>query len=374
MLLPPAWVLKLDVPKPTPYPFESVFGSVDQVTLDALKRFSSLRDEVAGALAKSAADAGIMAIERYLPSLRGLMHTVENLPPDTLRGLKISWTTPLFAKYSSSPVTAYNTLKLEWHMIIYSYGILHRNAAMDLSLTMTDSDFDEKSKQVANLLCTAAGIFEFLRGEAGMWLVKPDPLFTELKDDTLVALSSLSLAEAQTFAIKKAVLKATRGKVVAKLCMDVVQKCETAYSLLKSQASAYEPGLMALTTYMQVTMDVFKAIALKCEALEFVTAHQYGSAVGYLRVALATVPEDKSKTIKPLEWLYKEVQVQRNDLQRVSDVHTTDNDKIYFEAVLDAKSVVYPEGRNIMKLVPFSLPPAVVIPVVFKQGTSCIVQ
>ena len=60
MLPPPAWVLKLEAPKPTPFPFESVFGQVDQVTLDALKRFSQLRDEVAGALAKSAADAGIM--------------------------------------------------------------------------------------------------------------------------------------------------------------------------------------------------------------------------------------------------------------------------------------------------------------------------
>ena len=66
---------------------------------------------------------------------------------------------------------------------------------MDLFLTMTDSDFDDKSKQVANLLCKAAGIFEFLRGEAGKWLVKPDPLFTELKDDTLVALARFERGE-----------------------------------------------------------------------------------------------------------------------------------------------------------------------------------
>lgn len=58
---PPVWVLKLDCPKPTPYPFETVFGQVEQVTSDALRRFSNLRDEVAGALAKSSADAGIMA-------------------------------------------------------------------------------------------------------------------------------------------------------------------------------------------------------------------------------------------------------------------------------------------------------------------------
>lgn len=59
---------------------------------------------------------------------------------------------------------------------------------MELCQTTTDSDFDEKSKQVANLLCKAAGIFEFLRGEAGKWLAKPDPIFTELRDDILVAL------------------------------------------------------------------------------------------------------------------------------------------------------------------------------------------
>jgi hypothetical protein len=118
------------------------------------------------------------------------------------------------------------------------------------------------------------------------------------------------------------VLKATSGKVVAKLCMDVVQKCETTLSLLKPLATAYErfplllfpffdetkAGLLTVTTYTTVTMDVFKAI----EALEFVNVQyvflssfsssfaevsysNYGATIGYLRVAVSTFPEGKSK-------------------------------------------------------------------------------
>jgi hypothetical protein len=60
MLPTPGYVLKLEVPKPTPFPFETVFGSVDHLTSEGLKRISHLRDEVAGAIAKSSADASIM--------------------------------------------------------------------------------------------------------------------------------------------------------------------------------------------------------------------------------------------------------------------------------------------------------------------------
>lgn len=77
MLPPPAWVLRLEVPKPTPYPFEAVFGNVEQVTSDALKRFSQLRDEVAGAIAKSAADAGIMVCRVKI--IEWINHTNLNL-------------------------------------------------------------------------------------------------------------------------------------------------------------------------------------------------------------------------------------------------------------------------------------------------------
>lgn len=59
---PPTWILKLEVPKPTPIPFESVFGQVEQITLDVLKGISVLRGEVVGAINHSSSESAIMVL------------------------------------------------------------------------------------------------------------------------------------------------------------------------------------------------------------------------------------------------------------------------------------------------------------------------
>jgi len=369
----PTWVLKIDVPQPSPLSFEYAFKQVEQQTTDELKRVSFLRDEVMGTIAKASADAGIKAIERYIPSLLGLMHTVDSLPPTSYAAIRIGWTTPLFGKYQSSPFY-YGSFKFEWHMILLAYGILHRNAAVEILLTTTDSDFEEKSKVIANLLCRAAGIFDFLRGEAGRWVVKPDPVFTEIKDDAISALSTLSIAEAQMFAIKKAVNQATSEKVVTKLCVDVVQKCESVLSLVSPMSNAYEPGLLTLVAYTTAVAGAFKALVFKYIALDLSKNKKYGQSIGHLDAAIAALPEDKSKNLKHLNWLYKEIKIQSDEIKRLHESYTNDNNTIYFEVVPDHKAILLPEGKGLMKPVAYVSPPASVIPFIPSKGSSCSIQ
>lgn len=98
-------------------------------------------------------------------------------------------------------------------------------------------------------------------------------------------LSSLSLAEAQQLAIKKAVLKATSGGVVAKLCADVASKCEQAAIPIRPRAAPPEnitnhsimiqiffdttlSVIMQLESYLSLSSALFKALATKNVALE----------------------------------------------------------------------------------------------------------
>jgi len=259
-------------------------------------------------------------------------------------------------------------------MILLAYGVLHRNAAVDLVMTMGDADFEEKSKLVANYLCRAAGVFEFLRGEAGRWLVKPDPLFTELKDETLSALASLSMAEAQLCAVKKAALKASSDPVMAKLCMDAMQKYDSAVALLTPMTNPYEPGLLTVSAYATATSGILKALALKYKSVESAKATKHGVAVGYITAALSSIPEDKSRNMKHLEWVYSQVRAQRADIQRIFDVYTNDNNTIYFEPVPDPKTITLPEGAGFMKAIAYVTPPASMIQFIPKKDSGCVVQ
>jgi hypothetical protein len=85
------------------------------------------------------------------------------------------WSTTVAFKYSSNPMV---NPSFHWELVmvrafqfqlltlqvLMSYAVLHRNMAhIQLVTTNVNSDeFDEKSKSIANYLCKAAGIFDYI--------------------------------------------------------------------------------------------------------------------------------------------------------------------------------------------------------------------
>lgn len=70
---------------------------------------------------------------------------------------------------------------------------MHRNLALEILSSTSESDYDEKSKVISNLLCKSVGIFDCIRDELSKWTPKPDRPFPELFDETYITLSKYVL-------------------------------------------------------------------------------------------------------------------------------------------------------------------------------------
>jgi len=371
----PTFIYKIATPTTSRIYFDSVFGSVELSSADELRKISLIRDEVVIALERASSDASIKAIERYLPHLGGVIAAASTLPPEAMKNLKVSWTTPLSYKNSSSSLTVYGSLQFEYAMLLLAYGIVHRNAAIEVLATTLESDYEEKSKIMSNFLCKSAGIFEFMKEAVASWLPKPEGAYAEFFDQTYIALASLSLAEAQELAIKKAVLKATNPSIVAKLCVDVANKVSLSAGIIRSAPNTSDIILQQFEVYLTLSASLFNGLASKHLALHSNQAHKYGLSIGIMKAALTHIPEDiRLKNMPVLDSFVNEIRTQRKEIKTLFEQYTSDNNSIYFEPVVDGSEIGLPEGRSVTKSLPFTLPPPTSIQIVLKKGYDCIIQ
>jgi len=271
----------------------------------------------------------------------------------------------------------YGSLYFEYVMLLLAYGVMHRNAANELLVTTTETTYDENSKIISNLLCKSAGIFEYTRGQLLKWLPKPAGIFAEFVDETYVALLSLSLAEAQQLAIKKAILKGTTGSTIAKLCVDVANKCEMSAGIIRPFATAYEYILQQFERYMYINGALFKAIALKQTSIEWYKDRKPGMSIGVMKAAIDLLPEDllKLKNMAALDKFVADVKQERKEIDSLLTAYTNDNNTVFFDRVVDDKSATaLPEGKCIAKPVEYTPPQPITIQIVVKEGYACIVQ
>jgi hypothetical protein len=370
----PTHIYKLTTPTTQKIQFDAVFRNVEPETEEMLKKVSYVRDEVVVALERASSDAAIKAIDRYFPLLVGLIQAASALPPDSTKSLKVAWTLPLNGKYFTSHMIVYGSLNFEYVMLLMAYGVLHRNAAHELLNATSDSSYDANSKIMSSLLCRSAGIFEYIRGELLKWVPKPDGVFAEFVDETYVALSNLSLAEAQQLAIKKALMAGSASSsVVAKLCADVANKCDHCAMIVRGFG---EQVTQQFEAYLTLSGSLFKALAAKFVALDCGKSVKFGQAIGYLNSGLSFISPDlkPNRYMPTLDSFINTILSQRKEMAELCAIYIADNNAIYFDRVLSATDAQQPEGKCITKPQPYAPPEPHSVQIVVKEGGLCILQ
>ena len=125
-------------------------------------------------------------------------------------------------------------------------------------------EYKEKSNQVVQSLCTAAGIFDYIKKiELSRWTHKPSEPLPEKYTEYYTILSTLCIAESQQVAIKKGFLSGMSKKALSKLCMDVCSKYRYLSGILLSPGFCDTFVMPQITSYCAFNDHLYELFAFR---------------------------------------------------------------------------------------------------------------
>ncbi|KAK5650698.1 hypothetical protein RI129_001727 [Pyrocoelia pectoralis] len=228
-------------------------------------------------------------------------------------------------------------------------SVLFNIAALQSSVAAAQSiENDEGLKLAAKLLQQASGIFSHLKSTV-MLSIQQDPT-PDLNPDTLGALSSLMLAQAQEIFVQKAIHDQMKDQIVAKLasqCEDLYGECLKVFQRenLKQlwdrdwipTIAGKQAGYHAIAEYYQ---------SLVCKSNKIV-----GEQITRLESAMELFKAAQTRSGKPSMF-----QDFANKAQRNLNEAKKDNDFIYHERIPDIKSVASIGKAQLAKILPLGYP------------------
>eukprot|EP01094_Clydonella_sp_ATCC50884_P004763 TRINITY_DN1377_c2_g1_i2.p1 TRINITY_DN1377_c2_g1~~TRINITY_DN1377_c2_g1_i2.p1 ORF type:complete len:257 (+),score=72.77 TRINITY_DN1377_c2_g1_i2:517-1287(+) len=254
------------------------------------------------------------------------------------------------------------------------YGLAYRERASEmLALAMDDSMFAERKSEITRMLCTASGIFEFIKEtELHRWGQKPNAVIVEKLVEPYAFLSSLSLAEAQQLAIKFASIKGMDASLISSLCVDVRDKYSYCDSLLKQLNSLHD----RFSDYCMMNAAIFDALAYKYAASALLAQKEYGRSVSMLRAGLdrsaqVSVPWSNAGGLDALKADFKAATAA---LQKAYDSEFRTNTTLYYQEMPPPLSMQLPPARALAKAIPFEAPQPHSIQIAFQEGWGCSVM
>ncbi|KAL0956836.1 hypothetical protein HGRIS_002948 [Hohenbuehelia grisea] len=177
----------------------------------------------------------VKVLDDYLPLLRGVMACVAHDEIGLRSEPVFSWRTTLSANlFHSSPRLSLPTLHAEYASVLLTYAFALSNMARaavgalgayehDRAISDVERKAkDEKLSFAVNLLCRASGVFQFISETALLeWENSRDggtvglPRPPDLTREVTTALAKMSLADAQTLAIRKLLSKSAYDSNIA---------------------------------------------------------------------------------------------------------------------------------------------------------------
>ncbi|KAH3742576.1 BRO1-like domain [Pelomyxa schiedti] len=371
------WVFGGSCPRTGVVHFDAQLGRyVDEATRGALAEVTRLRNDVQASLGVVPNPAAaVVAIEKYLPHLLGLKQATAALPADICKHIVVAWNTAFSSQYCNSAVSI-PSLNYELVMILFAYGISQRLLARDMSRQTGALDDETKSTLIANLLCKAAGVFNYISTlSLSSWT--QGLKFAEVTTDLHLMLSSLCLLEAQEIAIRKGIARKTSPGVIAKLALGVVSKAKYCEQIVKSLAppSTQEIRLQILGYYLSVIATVFKAQAYSHLSQSVKEQGKYGIAVSYLEGAQPTATEQQVMSDRRTKEFMPEVltlaQSFLTTISKAYELEVKDNQTVYFEPVPNPGTLEIPDGITLVKPVAFVCPAPATIPFNLREPAAC---
>ncbi|XP_015430734.1 PREDICTED: programmed cell death 6-interacting protein isoform X2 [Dufourea novaeangliae] len=223
--------------------------------------------------------------------------------------------------------------------------VLFNIAALQSSVAATQSlDSDEGLKLAAKLFQQSAGIFNYLKGNVMMAIhQEPTP---DISPETLGALSSLMLAQAQEIFVHKAIHDAMKDGIVAKLAAQAEELYADALKLFQKEIfrAFWDKEWVPLIAGKQAG---YRAMSGFYQSLVCKSNKVIGEEIARLEHAVELFRAAQQRSNKPN--LFQEY---ANRAQRNLTEAKKDNDFIYHERIPDVKSLEPVGKANVAKLLP----------------------
>ncbi|XP_054279937.1 programmed cell death 6-interacting protein isoform X2 [Macrosteles quadrilineatus] len=215
--------------------------------------------------------------------------------------------------------------------------VLFNIAALQSSVAASQSmDSDEGLKLAAKLFQQSAGIFSHLKGNV-MAALQQDPT-PDLNPDTLAALSSLMLAQAQEIFVHKAIHDNLKDALTAKLANQAEELYADALKLLQKEnvRPLWDKEWIPIVAGKQA---MFHGVAEFFQSLVCKSNKAVGEEIARLQSAIEYLKAAQTRSGKPGVTADIIAKAERHLKEALKD-----NDFIYHERIPDAKSLT-PIGR-----------------------------
>lgn len=227
--------------------------------------------------------------------------------------------------------------------------VLFNIAALQSSVAAAQSiENDEGLKLGAKLLQQASGIFSHLKSTV-MLSIQQDPT-PDLNPDTLGALSSLMLAQAQEIFVQKAIHDEMKDQIVAKLasqCEDLYGECLKVFqreNLKQLWDRDWIPTIAGKQAGYHAIAEYYQSLVCKSNKI-------IGEQITRLENAMELFKAAQTRSGKPSMF-----QDFANKAQRNLNEAKKDNDFIYHERIPDIKSVASIGKAQLAKILPLGYP------------------
>eukprot|EP01089_Gocevia_fonbrunei_P003803 TRINITY_DN13751_c0_g1_i2.p1 TRINITY_DN13751_c0_g1~~TRINITY_DN13751_c0_g1_i2.p1 ORF type:complete len:308 (-),score=38.26 TRINITY_DN13751_c0_g1_i2:68-991(-) len=307
------------------------------------------------------------------------MNAAALIPAETdfAKHFRVHWTSSVVIKYLKQHFTT-DSFSYEVVMILFLYGLLLRNQAQELlGKSLLTDDFEKNYKEIARLLCFAAGVFDYIKSAVLPNYGKRPPLpVPELAPELYCSLVSLCLGEAQQITLRKAFLQNTSPILMSKLSF-AVHQCfvDAQASLVNVNPGGAEQFIAHWRAYMAYSSLLYHSLSIRYLGQKAKEESQHGIAVVYLTKAFGLMPVPQKKVEPPLDRFLPVYDTQRNVTQQIFSLYTSENDTIYFSKTPSETELEMPvDGKLLMKIVPYQPPTAVEVEVVLQKGVECCVQ
>ncbi|KAK2582526.1 hypothetical protein KPH14_004820 [Odynerus spinipes] len=223
--------------------------------------------------------------------------------------------------------------------------VLFNIAALQSSVAATQSlESDEGLKLAAKLFQQSAGIFNYLKGNV-MMAIQQEPT-PDISPETLGALSSLMLAQAQEIFVHKAIHDSMKDGIVAKLASQAEELYADALKLFQKEIfrAFWDKEWVPLIAGKQAG---YRAMAEFYQSLVCKSNKCIGEEIARLEHAVKLFGAAQQRSNKPSLFQDYANRAQRN----LTEVKK-DNDFIYHERIPDFKSLGPIGKANVAKLLP----------------------
>ncbi|CAO3587666.1 unnamed protein product [Absidia cylindrospora] len=338
---------------------------------DFFESTGAYSSEISDATAQRAAI--VNAIENYLPYLLSITNCLETKELVTQKNIETSWRSTLSDHIihtgSNAPRIVGTDIQYEliFVLLTYAYATSLQGSEYLLALQSNGPDVSTIYNKTADALNTAASLFLFIADQViPKWTpASENNRPVETIREMSVALSKMTLADAQSVAISKALIHGKLSKsLAAKLYIGVAGQYEMAYGLISARKSGQEVS-SDLRKYLSDGTMFYKAMAKKYLALDANDNQKMGIAVGFLRDCKADLRSVQHSSLsKP--HIRKSTTVAARALKEEENVNellqrfTMINDTAAYESVPSRQDLqrMIPSGRSALELKQYTPPPA----------------